>query len=491
MMSSVDPCEIMQKATQITANLRDYIDDDDEVTMMGGGYTTSEYAGFERPCVYISELACRRQSVQGTMHSSYAIELHKPYFEDNNPRNGEWQLTVMNYADPNDAQQKSETITIPLAWTGTRRFHVVLAEDAAVPLTDPADPYVHFQDPCEPMNTQALYGYNPGDYAGTVQQAGQGGLEFRAGSRVILERSVPSAGTWLTVDSMTVPDGWFQADGDARSIQRDISPGKYVRRLWASGAQQSTPALGNGIGHFVDSNHPAPIQAHPANRPLTNIGELGMILTENAYNLDKEKSPEAALINLADPNYPRLFNYLTVIDPSQHMNPDANDTRIMGRININTAPAFVLAQLPWLSYVEPPQADSYADRMKRGLNRARAIVDRRNTAGPYQSTGDLMQVAALRELGSDKAHNGNNDVRKGPDLTPDRVLDDLEERDLLFTRISDLVTVRSDVFTAYILVRIGVDGPQRRMIAIFDRSRVNALGDKVRLVALHPVPDPR
>ena len=80
---------------------------------------------------------------------------------------------------------------------------------------------------------------------------------------------------------------------------------------------------------------------------------------------------------------------------------------------------------------------------------------------------------------------------RGPDLTPDTALDDFEERDLIFTRISDLVTVRSDVFTAYVLVRIGEAGPQRRIIAIFDRSRVTSAGGKVRILAHHPVPDPR
>ncbi|GAH63524.1 unnamed protein product, partial [marine sediment metagenome] len=61
----------------------------------------------------------------------------------------------------------------------------------------------------------------------------------------------------------------------------------------------------------------------------------------------------------------------------------------------------------------------------------------------------------------------------------------------IFSRISNLVTVRSDVFTAYILVRIGTDGPQKRVIAILDRSDVYSGKDKVRLVALHYVPDPR
>ena len=62
---------------------------------------------------------------------------------------------------------------------------------------------------------------------------------------------------------------------------------------------------------------------------------------------------------------------------------------------------------------------------------------------------------------------------------------------MIFARISNLVTVRSDVFTAYILVRIGSDGPQKRVMAILDRSNVYSGDGKVRIVALHPVPDPR
>ena len=80
---------------------------------------------------------------------------------------------------------------------------------------------------------------------------------------------------------------------------------------------------------------------------------------------------------------------------------------------------------------------------------------------------------------------------RGPDLTRDTARDDLEERDLLFTRMSNLVTVRSDVFTAYILVRIGINGPQKRVIAILDRSQTTADNPAVRVVALQPVADPR
>jgi hypothetical protein len=124
-------------------------------------------------------------------------------------------------------------------------------------------------------------------------------------------------------------------------------------------------------------------------------------------------------------------------------------------------------------------------------DKAAAIVVRRNNFGPYQGIGDLMQVDLLGALALDNRDNRNDDVPRGPDLTPDKARDDFEERDLVFTRISNLVTVRSDVFTAYILVRIGTNGPEKRTLTIFDRSRVNATDRRVRLVARWPVPDPR
>jgi len=79
---------------------------------------------------------------------------------------------------------------------------------------------------------------------------------------------------------------------------------------------------------------------------------------------------------------------------------------------------------------------------------------------------------------------GRGSIRRG-----DGVADDYEERNLIFARISDLVTVRSDVFTAYILIRLGTDGPQRRVIAILDRSGYP--NEPVKVIALQAVPEAR
>ena len=116
-----------------------------------------------------------------------------------------------------------------------------------------------------------------------------------------------------------------------------------------------------------------------------------------------------------------------------------------------------------------------------------AIVKDRNENGAFKSIAALTRVPEMGFYAYDSV-----DLLDRPDLTIiDGAIDDLEERDIIFTRISNLVTVRSDVFTAYILVRIGVDGPQQRAIAILDRSKVKSPRDKVRVIAVHPVPDPR
>jgi hypothetical protein len=109
-------------AAQMAANLVDFRDEDEIVTAvddLDGNF----YYGFERPCVYISELVHKSiEDANGISHRSYAIELYKPYFEDNDPCG--WQLVIDN--QPNG---------IDVSWSGTRRFHVVLFEDSSAPLS--------------------------------------------------------------------------------------------------------------------------------------------------------------------------------------------------------------------------------------------------------------------------------------------------------------------------------------------------------------------
>lgn len=184
---------------------------------------------------------------------------------------------------------------------------------------------------------------------------------------------------------------------------------------------------------------------------------------------------------------------------------------ISGRININTAPWYVINQLPWLEDDTATEPSSIAQAIVAFRDKnaaAQGGIDysggRANVTGidptdidedqGFKNIGQLMQVvnqdALLADFDIRKNIFDGADAVNG-DYTPDTAVDDFEERNLLFHRISNLVTVRSDVFTAYILVRIGEKGPQRRMIAILDRSGVNSPDDKPKILALHPVPNPR
>jgi hypothetical protein len=342
-----------------------------------------------------------------------------------------------------------------------------------------------------------------------------------AGNTITLVRDV--GGTDVVADSNSFGTGkWLQdTNGIAYSLQRDITPAKCIMRLWDSNTNGSgSPTLGiaNNYNTIGDMNY---IQAHPKNGPFTNIGEIGMIFRKPAYyfyqpggsadpnvigyssSVDKEYQVR---LNLADPNFQKIFKYLTVIDPNNFYPNDpnyANETRIKGRININTAPAYVLAQLPWVSlrsgtYNDPNLAKAIvAYRDKSEVRKGDANYPNYTGSDPcgFRNIGQLCNVVSGNDdFGIDYYSRGSMTGNQTgfPDLTPDdNAPDDFEERDLIFARISDLVTVRSDMFTAYILVRIGVDGPQKRCITILDRSGVKDPNDRVYIRAFQTTPEAR
>jgi hypothetical protein len=459
-------------AQQIAVNLKDYVDEDSEVTAYGGSY------GFERPCVYISELASR-VTVDSNLNTyrSYAVELYKPYSEDTKPSIG-WKLAVKTGIT-------NAFTPITISWTGTSQFHVIqhgqIPALIVVDFNDPNSTCDPNTDPnCDPNNAARLQTITK-----TELDANQ--PLFKSGDHVQLLRTT-SAGD-VVVDEVDVP-GWLVGGSTGTmSLQRDINRHKCIRRLWDSNSRTETLGRDN---QYNDPNVVL-IQAHPANKKLTNIGEIGMVLAKSAYfnSIGPTDTEETVRVNLADTRFQRLFNYLTVIDPADNNNPPA-ETRIKGRININTAPWFVLVQLPW---VWDPNAGNKNDsfvppfnlsNLLRGGALARAIVARRDAIGGFRSIGELMQVPGIDFYAKDGEQMGMPDLI-GNDGAPD----DFEERDLIFARISNLVTVRSDVFSVYILVRIGSNGPQKRVIAILDRSDVRPDNKKVRVIAVHPVPDPR
>jgi hypothetical protein len=490
-------------AAQVAVNLIDFRDEDSNITDFNSPDDGRTYSGFESPCIYISEIAHRfRPNPTGggpivcDTFRSYAVELYKPYPEDAEPNNlNQWRLFIDNSSPnlPGDA-----TVDID-DWRDGADFHVIRWHNPMVELDVDSD--ASSQDKPNICNQM-----------------------FDAYSVISLQRRRTrgdSGSRWVTVDSVQVPpdeirlrrggigDGWLIAeDGTALSVQRDITLHKCIRRLWSGAADAPyTPTLGyrddDDDNDYRDSS-PEKIQAHPADKMFTNVGEIGMLFSRDVYDdsVIKGATEGQVRLDLTNSAFQKIFQYLTRFDPSSdNINNDGDykgsaenideiaidetpEFKIPGRININTAPWYVMAQLPWIQY-----GDSTP------FEKARRICDYRdnNTIDGFKSTGELMQVTEMHYCAS---AGDSGDLAGFPDLTtPDHPLggaeDDFEERDVIFARISDLVTVRSDVFTAYILVRIGIDGPQKRVIAVLDRSNVYNSGGKVRVTAMHPVPDPR
>jgi len=147
-----------------------------------------------------------------------------------------------------------------------------------------------------------------------------------------------------------------------------------------------------------------------------------------------------------------------------------------GLINLNTAHFYVVEQLP---FTNDPTTNA---------NLAKQIVTYRETVGPFRNLFDLLKVPGF--AGAAATQMIDPQMADG-DLTPyptnlasipthGAVAGDFEAHYLMLNRISNLVTFRSDSFTAYIVVQgwrnAGSTLPelvaQRRAAVIIDRSRV-------------------
>ncbi|MFI5380642.1 MAG: ComEA family DNA-binding protein, partial [Tepidisphaerales bacterium] len=179
-------------------------------------------------------------------------------------------------------------------------------------------------------------------------------------------------------------------------------------------------------------------------------------------------------------------------------NKDENGVGIEGPININTAPLPVLAAIPFTK-----------DR-PTNLRIAQAIAFYRDQNdgtgtrhGPFTSLFDLYRVPdfrALSDVDMAAAHPqnaGDGMLIPGPGSNGVYGIQrDFNERYLLLNRISNMVTLRSDTFTVYVLVQgwrsAGTNHPelaaQRRAAFIVDRTNLSGGNTGNRIPKITNIP---
>ena len=129
----------------------------------------------------------------------------------------------------------------------------------------------------------------------------------------------------------------------------------------------------------------------------------------------------------------------------------------------------------------------------------------RNNSVPHPSNGALMKLDA--RLSTDRIDQNpllNETSFTGHAARPDRVAGDVEEKNLLFNGISNLVTTRSDMFTVYFRVRTFRQNPvngrwdatnpdyildDSRYVMLVDRSGVQSPDDKPEILYLEKLPN--
>jgi hypothetical protein len=456
--ASIDPnwSDVNDLSAQLAVNMVDYRDSDVAVTTLFVGDKT--YYGFEAQ-PFISDIACNISDTnpENPANNYFAVELYNPFDVDIPLGDFSLELRLDNVvvstislagraiaANSRFVITNSSTASFVFGVSdlmsmglGKENDNLVLAKYIPVPESDPP--------------TYAL----------------------SERYDIYLLRNVAAANLYL--DQQKTEDAWFAWDsvrGESKFYCRsDINWNVIYQTLQPGSNTLNVP------NRITASRKNYNLEKSMG--PFTTVGDITRVLTIGpsidpndmiGVKLAAEPPEELIRLDLKNTSFTDIFQYLTVIDPAV-LGLAANEMRIKGRININTAPWFVMAQLPWTR----PDI-------------AQAIVAYRDiTLGGFQSIGELMLVERMDYYAAESA-----DLTAFPDLSPgDGAGQDFEERDVIFSRISNLVTVRSDVFTAYILVRIGFDGPQKRVLAILDRSNVNSSTDKVRVVALQPVPDPR
>ena len=221
-----------------------------------------------------------------------------------------------------------------------------------------------------------------------------------------------------------------------------------------------------------------------ANKDIISLGELGRLMTIGynttySYTINTSYATSTnyvdnAKMNLFGGTFTTIPDYFTVLDPkndsidddadgaigtdtgSQAGDIDGPEIQVPGRININTAPFGVLAALPGTSTNTSLGAWSTMT--------GNTLINNIINARPYSSIGTITSVSGMNYFATD---NKDNDG--------DGFIDEKDEKDLIFTSISNLITTHTNVFAVYVTARIvNSDATQtfaeKKLVAIVDRS---------------------
>lgn len=223
--------------------------------------------------------------------------------------------------------------------------------------------------------------------------------------------------------------------------------------------------------------------------------------------------------NMAIPHGLALMQRLTVNDPTSDTvdndgdgdidSPtDSDELMVPGTININTAPAHLLKKI--LPLPQTTSTNTYRDDVVNALIDYRDLTSGRlsswRSAPGFASVGEIYR--ALQQSGTQTrlqsgSFVGDTDTINGtlidfdnvsPNLN-DSIADDREE-ELLYPRmLMSMTSARSDVFTAFILIRGYPTGDftkgaveSKRMIAVFDRSNLDKSTAQPKLIGLYEYP---
>jgi hypothetical protein len=269
--------------------------------------------------------------------------------------------------------------------------------------------------------------------------------------------------------------GRFTPLGDPVSGSFDYAANEQVpggiRYLWARDLLDYFTVIAPNDAYFADTDgNPVPDLNKYDNNGASGKGTV-------AYRYHVQGQPMYSNILNNTPTNGKLPGQpQPVLDKDYASGERSRDVPVVeGLINVNTAPWRVLATLPMIKFTFPvTNLPDYAAQNKL----AHDIVDYRNTHGPFRSLTDLNKVPGF-------ANEGGHQLAQNT----------WEEKNATLTRISNLITTRSDSFTAYITIQgwrnaggggvggkppptiKGLPGPaelvvQRRLIVVFDRSGV-------------------